>query len=230
MACLMSGSAPAASATVGALSTEFVPTTASTPRLAIAVGHGNSLTLDYFDRITGLLTASQAQHPAQVWSATNQGVGGAWTTDLITAFPALHARFFNPLLTCTLVFCELTNHLGAGASFAVARDAAISYCATARAAGWRLRFCIPTPRAERATPGYEASASAWQVGQKTRYEQCCDYFRSHPEHYDDMKDLSVVPALSNPYDTTYYLADGCHKTEAGIAAKAAAVATTFDTV
>lgn len=225
IASILRGECPAASATVGASSTTYEPATATTPKLCTMVGHGNSLTLDYFGQMTARLAATQALHPAQVWNAINRGVGGAWTTDLSAEFLTAVQPYFSPHRLCLLVFCELTNHIGAGASFVTARDAAISYCATARGLGWKLAFLIPTPRAERTDPGYSGSASAWRPGQLAVYQQACDYFRAHTEHYDYVKDLSVVPELDDPHDPTYVLADGCHNTQAGIDAKAAAAAT-----
>lgn len=194
------------------------------PRMAISLGVGNSLTLDYYSSMGEPLNANLGARPARVWWAINNGVGGAQTPALTSSFAATAQPYFKGGVECVLEFCELTNHIGAGASFAVARDAAIAYCAQARAAGWKLAFHIPTPRAERATPGYEASFSAWQVGQLAVYDQACAYFLANPQHYDYLFNLAVVPELDDPYDTTYYQSDGCHFTAAGIAAKTAAVA------
>ncbi len=220
---VLSGVTPAASAVVGATQTDFQPVNQTTPQIATMLGVGNSLTLDYFGQMTGRLGATQALlHPGRVWDATNLGVGGAWTTDLAATFAATSARYYSPFRRCVLHFCELTNHIGAGATFVTARDAATAYCATARAAGWFLVFHIPTPRAERTDPGYAASASAWRTGQKDVYDQCVAYFRTHPEHYNAVVDLAAV--LPDPHDTAMYLADGCHCTQAGQDAKASAVA------
>lgn len=228
IAAVLSGTCPALSAvSVGATSTTYEGFTADSPRLSVLVGVGNSLTLDYWDLMGPLLATSQAQHPKHVWSSVNQAVGSTQTPTFTTLFTALSARLYNPLRTCVLQFCELTNHIGAGNTFATVRDAAITYCNTVRAAGWKLAFHIPTPRAERATPGYEASASAWQVGQLAIYDQVCNYFRGRPlgELWDfPPLDLPMVPELADPYNTTFYLADGCHNPTAGINAKAAAVA------
>lgn len=225
IACILNGGCPAASASVGATYSTFELIDVNTPKLCTMVGHGNSLTLDYFGQMTTLLAANQAQHPRQVWNAINCGHGGAWTTDLTAEFAAVVQPYYSPYRLCLLQFCELTNHIGAGASFTVARDAAIDYCAMARGLGWKLAFHIPTPRAERTDPGYSASASAWRPGQLAIYQQACDYFRAHPEHYDYSTDLSVVPELDDPRDTLYYGPDGCHGTQTGIDAKALTVAT-----
>jgi len=209
---------------VGATETTYDPITGSTPKFCIAVGAGNSLTLDYFDTMTTLLVANQASHPLQVWYAVNKATGGIQTPALASEFMTAVHRFYNPARLCLLHFCELTNHIGAGASFTVARDAAISYCDTARSLGWKVAFHIPTPRAQKSDPGYSGSASAWATGQKAIYDQAVAYFRAHPEHYDYVLDLAAVPELDDPLDTFYYQADGCHLNANAITAKANAVA------
>lgn len=226
LASVIGGGVNAASASsVGGSSTTFTAISASTPRQAITVFHGNSLTLDYSDGVTALLAQNQASHPSLVWTGQNKGTGGISTPALASEFLSVVHRFYNPNRVCLLQYQELGNHIqNLGASFATARDAAISYCATARALGWKLAFHIPTPRAQKSDPGYSGSFSAWDPGRKATFEQCCDYFRSHPEHYDYLLDLSGVPTLADPFDLTYYDADGCHFTSSGIDAKALEVA------
>jgi hypothetical protein len=212
----------ASSVTAGA--TTYTAYSALSPRFCTTVGHGNSLTLDYFDEMSTRLAANQASHTKQIWYAVNKATGGLWTTQLAAEFTAVVQRFYNPRRLCLLQFCELSNHTGAGSTWDVIRDATIAYCANARGLGWKLAFHIPTPRAQRSDPGYSGSASAWRVGELTTFNTVCDFFRAHTEHYDFALDLAAVSELSNPLNLTYYQADGCHLTAAGIAAKAAAVA------
>jgi len=227
LASVIGGGVSAASASsVGGSSTTFTAISASTPRQAITVFHGNSLTLDYSDTLTTLLAQNQASHPALVWTGQNKGTGGISTPALASEFSSVVHRFYNPNRLCLLQYQELGNHIqNLGASFATARDAAISYLATARALGWKLAFHVPTPRAQKSDGGtYTDSFSAWDPGRKATFDQCCDYFRNNPQHYDYLLDLSTATNLTDPFNTTYYDTDGCHFTAAGITAKAAAVA------
>jgi hypothetical protein len=210
---------------IGIGQTAYDKYTASSARFSITVCHGNSLTLDYADILNASLRANQASHPQQVWTAWNKGTGVISTPALAAEFMTVVQRHYTPQRTCLLQFQELGNHIqNLGASFTTARDAAISYCATARSLGWKLAFHIPTPRAQDTDPGYSGSASAWDPGKKAIFDQTCDYFRSHPEHYDFLLDLAAVPELSDPFNLTYYDPDGCHFTATGINIKAAAVA------
>lgn len=194
------------------------------PRVCVCVGVGNSLTLDYFSSLGPLLSATQQSHPRQVWTVYNKAVGSTQTPTFTSTFATAVQPLFKNTQLCLLHFCEVSNHIAAGASFVTARDAAIAYCVQARTAGWKLAFHIPTPRVEVTDPGYEGSVSAWSPGEKAIYEETCAYFRTHAEHYDFLVDLPTVPQLAAPQDTTYYQSDGVHCTAAGITAKAAAVA------
>lgn len=218
--------APLNPSSVGASSTSYTARSASSPLPAVNVGHGNSLTLDYFDLMQPLLVTNQASHPAQVWWCLNVGVGGTSTPAMASSFLTAVHRYYNPALVNLLTFQEIGNHIGnLGASFATVRDATISYCATARGLGWKVAFHVPTPRAQKSDPGYSGSFSAWDPGRKAVFDQTCDYFRVHTEHYDfPPLDLAAVAELADPFNTTYYDADGCHFTATGQAAKAAAVA------
>ena len=218
------GVSAASAASVSASGTTFTPISASTPRQAITVFHGNSLTLDYSDTLTTLLAGNQASHPLLVWYGVNKGTGGISTPALASEFLAVVHRFYNQKRVCLLQFQELGNHIqNLGGSFATVRDATISYLANARSLGWKVAFHAPTPRAQKSDNAYSGSFSAWDPGRKATFDACRDYFLTHTEHADFTLDLAVQE-LSNPFDLTYYDPDGCHFTAAGILAKAAIVA------
>lgn len=214
---------------VGASSTTYTLHSAATPKVVRVVCDGNSLTLDYANELRTLLIASQASHPASICHVINSGTGSTTTNDMIAAFAAEVAGYYNPNMTCWLLFCELTNQIaqaGVNGTLAAVIASAESYMATARAAGWKIAYLNPTPRATITDPGYEASFSAWSnATEKGIYDSACAYFLAHPEQYDLLINLATVPELANPLDTTYYDPDGVHNTATGITAKATFVHT-----
>lgn len=213
-----------AATSIGANSTTYTARTEGSPKLAKLVCDGNSLTLDYPPDLLTLLKASQASHPSKVWAVINSGLGSTTTDAMIASFAADVTPHYNPYLVNLLLYCELTNQIAAGGTLAATKASAINYCDAARAAGWKLAFVIPTPRASVTDSGYSSSLSAWSnAGEKSVYDDACTYFRNAPQHYDYLIDLPATASLNDPLDTTYYSADGVHMTTAGVLAKAQAI-------
>lgn len=228
---VVGGIVPALSASsIGPASTTYAVRTATSPKFAWSVHHGNSLTRDsttsnelitsYPAVLNGLLKASQASHPGQAYIVVRRGTGSITTPELQALFLSEVHQHYNPALPCIVHINEVGNHITQGATQQGAIDAMIAYCNNAKSLGWLVCFHVPPPRASITDPGYEGSFSAWRGTQLASWQGACDYFRTHPEHYDFIVDWPVVPELADPKNTTYYTADGVHFNDAGAAVKA----------
>lgn len=156
----------------------------------------------------GLLITDQASHAQKYWSVKSIAVSGATTPARTAAIAADLAPLYSPNYAMNVVtFFEAVNDFVTnGASVVTAQNNIIAYTAAARALGFKVAQCTPTPTNN---TGGQANVRVPLIAQ---------WLRDNPSLSDfTLIDLAANASLSNPSNLTFYQADGLHPTDAGAA-------------
>lgn len=144
----------------------------------------------------------------RLWQVKSIAVSGATTAQRTAAIPTALAPLLHRNYGANIVtFFEGVNDvITGGANLATAQANWTAYVAAARATGFKVLCCTPTP-----TTNTGNSAN-------TIMPQLATWLRANPQLSDfPIVDLAADPSLDDPTDTNFYQGDGLHPNNAGYA-------------
>jgi hypothetical protein len=132
------------------------------------------------------------------------GVNGARITDMDTNYATHTAPSFNAATANVLILEAGINDIYNAETQSTIDTAVRSYCAKARATGFKVYLQTVA-----------ASNSSWNSGLETvRQAVNVDRRTNWPSYCDGLIDVAADAAFSNPADTTYFYPDQIHWTAA----------------
>jgi lysophospholipase L1-like esterase len=149
----------------------------------------------------------------------NLGISGQTAAQLVASYPNLGALAYQSGRTKNIyVAWAGTNDLYFGASAATAYNSYASWCALARATGYKVVAVTILPRSNSGTPGsFEADRQTFNTSVRNNYTTFADALA-------DVAANTTIGDAGDQTNVTYYF-DLCHMTDAGYAIVAGIVKT-----
>jgi lysophospholipase L1-like esterase len=144
------------------------------------------------------------------WKYKNTGVGGRTVVNMLTAYSSEVVPLYEPSIKNVLVFWGGINDIITGTpNTTTVYNNIVSYCTTARIAGWKVIVRTITPASDAGTTNANFEANRQTINTLIR-----DNYATFADALDDVGDEPIVGQVGDS-DNTYYYIDKVHRTEAG---------------